>query len=93
MLLRYCLKGTSPKLTRHYYVKAYNVNEAIIKLIAKYPALKFTKIEQLGDALPAPKTATQLIKEAQKETAAKKRRWVAAQKYQLKSGVSIFAKT
>ena len=92
MLLRYVLKVSAKGYCCHHPVKANNAADALLKFINKHLSLEYTKIEIVGDPLPPPKTAIQLVKEAQKEKAAKKRRWVAAQKYQLKSGISVFAK-
>lgn len=92
MLLRFCIKITTATFTRNYYIKANNAKFAISKLIAKTDSPDVKKIEIVGDALPAPKTAIELLKESRKKTN-KVKRWQAARKYQLKSGISVFAKS
>lgn len=91
MLLRFCIKMTTASFTRSYYIKANNAKFAITKLIEKTDSPDIKKIELIGDALPAPKTAIELLKESRKKTN-KVKRWQAAKKYQLKSGISVFAK-
>lgn len=93
MLLRYCLKVYTKERSNTYYIKAKCVSDAINKFAESHPTLDYHKIEQIGDALPAPeKTIQQLIKEAKTNSAKKRKRWVAAKKYGLKSGISVFAK-
>ncbi len=89
MLLRFCVKFYTKERSSSVYIKAKTPMAAIAAFAAKRPTLKITKIELLGDALPAPTaSAAQLIKEAQKANAAKRKRWIAAKRYEVKAGFS-----
>ncbi len=89
MLLRFCVKFYTKERSSSIYIKAKTPAAAIAALATRRPTLKFTKIELLGDALPAPTaSAAELIKEAQKANAAKRKRWIAAKKYEAKAGIS-----
>lgn len=89
MLLRFCVKITNKQRSNTYYIKAHNAQEAIKRFTLKHPTMEITKIEFIGDALPCPsKTVAQVLKEAQKANAAKRKRWIAAKKYEAKAGIS-----
>ncbi len=92
MLLRYCLKVSAKGYNRCHYIKASCAADAFQKFIDTHRTMEITKIEVVGDVLPPPKSAIQLVKEAQKENKNKRKRWIAAKKYELKSGISVFAK-
>ncbi len=93
MLFRFCLKVSALGYNRCHYIKAKNASSAFKKFTDSHREMNITKIEVVGDPLPAPeKTIKQLIKEAKTNSAKKRKRWVAAKKYELKAGISVFAK-
>lgn len=89
MLLRFCIKISSKQRSNTYYIKAHNAQEALQRFTSKHPTLEITKFEFIGEPLPAPsKTVAQVLKEAQKQNAAKRKRWIAAKRYEAKAGIS-----
>lgn len=93
MLLRFCIRINYSEGSTTVYSTARTPSMAISKAMKGRSHLKITKLEIIGDALPAASVSVaQIVKQAKLKKAKKTKRWQAALKYQNKSGLSIFLK-